>query len=146
MNQSIKKIIFFLRIVLGWLFFYSAITKIMDPHWSAAGFLASARTLPQLYNWFASPQNIEWVNALNTWGQLAIGASLLSGTLVRFASYGGIGMMVLYYLPGLHFPYVGKSGYLIDEHIIFILLFLLFIYSNAGKFWGGDKCLEKIKN
>lgn len=138
MNQNIKKIIFLLRISLGWIFFYSAIIKIMDPGWSAAGYLSSAKTLSDLYQWFAGPQNIAWINFLNKWGQLLIGVSLISGFLVRFSSYWGILLMLLYYLPVLNFPYVGKTGLLVDEHIIYILLFVLFIKTNAGKFWGGD--------
>lgn len=143
MTLAVKKTIVFLRIGLGWIFFYSAMTKIMDPNWSAAGYLTSAKTLSNFYLWFSNPQNIKWVNFLNMWGQLFIGVSLISGTLVRFASYGGIVMMILYYLPVLRFPYVGKTGYLIDEHIIYILLFVLFIVTNAGVLWGGDKYLQK---
>lgn len=116
----------------------------MDPGWSAAGYLSSAKTLPDLYQWFAGPQNIAWINFLNKWGQLLIGASLMSGLLVRFSSYWGILLMLLYYLPVLHFPYVGKTGLLVDEHIIYILLFVLFIRADAGRFWGVDNyCKER---
>jgi thiosulfate dehydrogenase [quinone] large subunit len=66
-----------LRIALGWLFFYAGLSKVLDPAWSAAPFLAKATTLPSLFAWLASPGILPVTNALNAWGLLLLGASLL---------------------------------------------------------------------
>ena len=38
-----------LRVVMGWLFFYAGITKVLDPAWSAAGYITNAKSLTVLY-------------------------------------------------------------------------------------------------
>ena len=129
-----KFIIFSLRLVMGWLFFYSGITKILDPDWTAAGLLQNASTFSGFFAWLASPKNITWINFLNEWGQLAIGVALILGVFVSYASFFGALMMGLYYLPGLDFPFV-EHGFLIDEHIIYALLFLLLIRLRAGRIY-----------
>ncbi|MFA7308634.1 MAG: DoxX family protein [Patescibacteria group bacterium] len=143
MTKNQHLIIFALRIALGILFLYSGISKIINPDFTAAGFIGAAQSLKPLYAWFATPVALPSINILNSWGQAAIGLSLVSGLFVRYSSIAGILMMVMYYFPGLHFPYVGKSGLLIDDHIIYILVFLIFISCNSGRFWGLDHFITK---
>lgn len=126
-----------LRLGMGWYFFYAGLSKILNPEWTAAGYLNNATTFPGFFEWLASAGNIGWVSFVNEWGLLLIGVSLLIGLLVRYASWAGIALMVLYWLPILDFPMAGH-GFLIDEHIIYILVFLVLIYSNAGKYIGLD--------
>lgn len=130
--------IFALRVLLGFLFLYSGITKVLDPEWTSAGLLAGAKTFSAVYGWFASATNIGWVDFLNSWGQTLIGLGLIFGCLTRYASYAGILLMVLYYFPGLEFPYV-DHGFLIDQHVIYIAVFVVLITTNAGQYWGLDK-------
>ena len=143
MNNQLKMAVFLSRVGLGIMFFYAGITKVMNPNWSAAGYLNSAKTFPWLYQWFASAGNIGWVNFVNEWGLTLVGVALIVGLLVRWASLGGMLIMILYYFPIMQFPYVGTNSYLVDEHIIFITVFLIFIASNAGTFWGLDSWLQK---
>lgn len=146
MNKFQKLAILFLRLSLGWIFLYSGITKIMNPGWSAEGYLKTAQTLPSLFQWFAAPQNIGWVNFLNIWGQTLVGAALVLGVFIRPAAVGGILLMILYYLPILHFPYAGKgtTSFIVDQHVIFILVFLFLWASDAGKFWSLGPLIKKF--
>ncbi|MBI2003290.1 MAG: DoxX family membrane protein, partial [Candidatus Wildermuthbacteria bacterium] len=75
--------LFFLRVALGWMYLYAGASKIMDPAWSAEGYLKSAKTFPSLYQWFASPGVLPVINLLNEWGLLLIGAFLLLGVFTR---------------------------------------------------------------
>ncbi len=145
MNKGQKIILLALRLSLGWIFLYSGVTKILDPNWSAAGYLKSSQTLPFLYDWFANANNIGWINLSNSWGQTLIGAALILGVFIRPAAVGGIIMMVLYYLPILHFPYVGKgtASFLVDQHVIFSLVFLTLIIFDAEKFWSLKSVVKK---
>lgn len=138
MHQSLKLSLLGLRVSLGWLFLYAGVTKILNPEWTAAGFLKGAQTFPDLYAWFAAAENIAWVNLLNEWGLTLIGISLIFGLWVRWSALFGIVIMALYYLPGLNFPYVGEHSLLVDEHIIYIFAFLTLIFTKAGYFWGLD--------
>lgn len=146
MSKNQKVSLFLLRLSLGWLFFYAGITKVLDPNWTAAGYLKAAQTATGLYQWFASPQNIGWVNFLNEWGLTLVGAALILGVFVRLAALSGILLMILYYLPILNFPYVGKgtTSFLVDQHIIFILALLLLWAFDAGKYWGLKPMVKKF--
>jgi len=135
--------VFLSRVALGVLFFYAGITKVLNPNWSAAGYLNSAKTFPGLFQWFASAGNLGWINFVNEWGLTLIGLALLAGLLVRWASLGGILLMILYYLPILQFPYAGEHSFLVDEHIIYMTALFVLFASNAGTFWGLDSFLPK---
>ena len=143
MNYQLKMAVFLSRVSLGVLFFYAGITKVLNPSWSAAGYLGSAKTFPGLYQWFASAGNIGWINFMNEWGLTLVGLALITGLLVRWASLGGILIMVLYYFPIMQFPYVGPNSWIVDDHIIFIFVFFVLIASNAGSFWGLDSWLKR---
>ncbi|KKU53297.1 MAG: DoxX [Parcubacteria group bacterium GW2011_GWA1_48_11b] len=138
MKTPLKILIFLLRITLGWVMLYAGVTKIIDPEWTAAGFLKGAKTFPDLYAWFASPVNITWVNFLNEWGLTFLGVSLILGVFVRYSSPLGALLMMLYYFANLEFPYPNPHSYLVDEHIIYALVFLFFAVIKAGKFYGFD--------
>jgi len=128
---------------LGVLFLYAGMKQVLNPNWSAAGYLNSAKTFPELYHWLASAVNIDWINFVNEWGLTLLGVALILGLFVRWASLGGIFLMGLYYFVILQFPYVGANSFLVDEHIIFISVFLVLITSNAGTLWGLDFLLQK---
>lgn len=142
MSRGVKMAILLLRWSMGWLFFYAGITKVLNPAWSAAGYIKNAKTLAGFYNWLASPPYIGWVNFLNEWGLTLIGVSLILGLAVRWSSIAGALLMILYYLPILNFPYAGEHSYLVDEHVIYFLVFLLFYLSKAGEYWGLDRFIK----
>jgi thiosulfate dehydrogenase [quinone] large subunit len=127
-----------LRLGMGWYFFYAGLSKILNPEWTSAGYLSGAKTLPGLFEWFAQAGNVGWVDFLNEWGLLLIGLSLILGLLVRYASIAGMVLMVFYWLPVLDFPYVGH-GIIVDDHIIYMLVFYVFIKAQAGMHFGLDK-------
>lgn len=128
--------LFLLRISLGFLFLYAGITKILNPDWSAAPYLQGAKTFPELFNFFLQPQILPVVNILNEWGLTLIGISLILGAFVKFASFFGIILMVLYYLPILDFPHPNPHSYIVDEHIIYIFSLLILAVFDAGRSWG----------
>lgn len=140
----LEKVIFALRIALGWLYFYAGITKIINPSWSAKGYILSANTMAGFYESLTQPGILSFVNFLNEWGLTLLGISLILGLFVRISSLCGVLLMILYYIPILNFPYVGEHSYLIDEHIIFSLVLIFFFVIRAGRTWGLDgKLIEK---
>lgn len=127
-----------LRIVLGWMFFYAGITKVINPAWSAAGYLGNAKTLAGFYSWLASPAILPVTNFVNEWGLTLLGVSLVLGVLVRVSAPLGALMMFLYYLPILDFPYPNNHSFIVDEHIIYAAALLYLASVNAGTVWGLD--------
>ena len=135
LNKVSAKWLAVLRIVIGWLVFYAGITKVIDPAWSAAGYLKSAQTFSGFYGWLAGDGILPIVNFVNEWGLVLLGASLVLGIGVRLSSVLGAILMLLYYLPGANFPFV-EHGFLVDEHIVYAALFAFFASVRAGRYYG----------
>jgi thiosulfate dehydrogenase [quinone] large subunit len=132
-----------LRIAFGWLFFHAGLSKILDPAWSAAPYLAKASTFPSLFAWLASPGILPATDFLNAWGLFLIGLSLLVGLLVRWSTPAGAALMFLYYLPALRFPYAGSHSVIVDEHVVYLLALLLLARLDAGGAYGLDGVLRR---
>lgn len=124
-----KKIsLFLLRIGLGIMFLWAGYTKLMNPNWSAAGYIASSKILSGFYDFLLQPNVLPIINFLNEWGLTLIGLALILGIFVRLASFFGLALMILYYLP----IYPPAHG-LIDEHIIYSAAFLVLMAFGAGE-------------
>ncbi|OGH15675.1 MAG: hypothetical protein A3C22_00170 [Candidatus Levybacteria bacterium RIFCSPHIGHO2_02_FULL_37_10] len=136
--------IFFLRISLGILFLYAGITKVVNPSWSAAGYLKGATTFPDFYNFLLQPEILPIINFINAWGLTLLGVSLILGIFVRLSSKLGALLMLLYYIPILKFPFVGTHSFLVDEHIIYIASLLLLGSAKAGRFLGLEKWCSNL--
>lgn len=128
--------LFVLRTSVGWFMFYAGITKILNPEWSAGGYMKAAKTFAGFYQWLASPGLLPIMNFVNEWGLTLLGISLILGIGVRISSISGALLMLLYYFPVLDFPYIKPYSFLIDEHIIYALVLLLFASLRAGRVWG----------
>lgn len=125
-----------LRVSLGVLFFYAGITKVIDPTWSAAGYLQGAKTFAWFYHALTAPGVIGTIDFLNKWGLTLIGLSLFFGVKVRLSAPLGALMMVLYYFPVLTFPYIAPHSFLVDEHIVYFFALLVLYSTHAGRFYG----------
>jgi len=144
MTNYQKVSLFLLRIAAGWMFFYAGITKIMDPAWSAAGYLGSAKNFPEFYNLLTTPVMLPITNFLNEWGLTLLGVSLILGVGIRLSSILGAVLMLLYYLPILDFPYPNAHSYIVDEHIIYIAVLLVLASFRSGHVWGLGRWFSKF--
>ena len=140
MNQKVT--LFLLRISLGWYFLYAGITKVLDPKWSAEGYLKASKLLPDLYMWFASPAILPYINFINEWGLTLLGVSLILGVFIKYSAPLGAVLMLLYYIP-LGILYPDAHSMIVDDHIVFGLLLIYFAYVGAGKTWGIDGRRQK---
>ena len=121
---------------MGWLMFYAGITKVLDPAWSAVGYLANAKTFTGLFQWFAQPGVLPVINFINEWGLTLLGVSLILGIGVRLSSILGAALMLLYYFPVLQFPVIPPHSYIVDDHIIYALVLVYFAAVKAGRVGG----------
>jgi thiosulfate dehydrogenase (quinone) large subunit len=126
-----------LRTVLGLQFLMAGITKFGD--WSAAGYLEYASG--PFSEFFSSLAGLAWVDALNQWGLVLIGLALILGIAVRPASFFGVILMVLYYLS----DFDGNTAHgIIDSHVIYTVIFLLFLGGGAGHVLGFDGMVRRL--
>lgn len=139
MKQFQQVSLFLLRVSLGWMYFWAGITKLVNPEWSAAGYMQKAKTLPELYQWLSASSMLPFINFLNEWGLTLLGISLILGICIRISSSLGVVLMILYYLPILDFPYPNPNAFIVDQHIIFILALLVLMSFRAGRVWGLEK-------
>lgn len=125
-----------MRVSIGWMFFYAGITKVIDPTWSAAGYLKGAKTFTGFYQWLTTPDLLPLTNFINEWALTLLGVALLLGVFVRLGGVLGSVLMFLYYLPILQFPYPNAHAFIVDEHIIYIAALLVLASFRAGRAWG----------
>lgn len=131
-----------LRLLLGWFMFFAGLEKVLNPTWTAQGFLSNAKTFPDFYAWFALPMNTWWVDPLNAWGIMLVGVALLLGVSVRIASWAGFLLMILYYFPQNIFPSV-PHGYIVEEHIIYAAVFVLVALHEPSHHLGFSRILKR---
>lgn len=131
-----------LRLGTGWLFLYAGLTKVLDPLWSAEGFLRNAKTFSGLYSWFLDPSLLWAANIINEWALVLLGVSLILGFFVRPSGIFGIILMLLYYFAASAVPAV-PNGFLVDQHVILALILGFLIAIDAGNFFGLDRFLRK---
>ena len=129
---------------MGWLMFYAGITKVLDPNWSAAGYLNSAKTFSGLFQWFAQPNILPTINFINEWGLTLLGVSLLLGIGVRLSSVLGAALMLLYYFPVLDFPYPNPHSYIVDERVFYIFVLLFLAAAKAGRAYGLEEWCSNL--
>lgn len=133
-----------LRIAIGWHFLYEGVAKLFDPSWSAAGYLATSR----LFGWIVSnPAALDVVDKLNAWGLTLVGLGLMFGAFTRVAAFGGIALLVMYYLahpPLIRMPlttHTEGSYLLIDKNLVEMLALVVISLFPTGKFLGLDALL-----
>jgi len=136
MTKSQKLALFLLRISTGWLMFYAGITKILNPEWSAAGYLKGAKTFTGLFQWFASPAMLPITDFINEWGLTLLGASLILGIGVRLSSWLGAALMLLYYFPILDGLKPNAHSFIVDEHVIYFFALIVMATLRAGRVYG----------
>jgi thiosulfate dehydrogenase [quinone] large subunit len=124
---------------MAWIFLYAASHQVLVPGWSVAGFLKGTKTFNGLFAPLTGPGVAPVVSFLVGYGHLLIGLSLLLGLMVRASATAGIGIMILYWMAHMDFPYISdKNSLLVDSHVVYALVLLLLIVKHAGHVWGLD--------
>lgn len=128
-----------LRLVMGWLFFYSGITKVLDPEWTASGYLVHA--VPE-GNPFAGIWTVlagmPMVDILFQFGLTLVGLGLMLGAFTRWNAFWGSVMMLLIWASSLPL----KHGIVVDKHIVYIAVLVGLSAVGAGRIAGLDAYLE----
>lgn len=140
-----------MRFAIGWHFLYEGFVKFLDPEWSAGGFLqASTGPLGGVFQGLAAdPATLGWVNLLNVWGLMLIGAALVLGLFTRFAAVMGIALLGLYYLAnppwfGPAQPAALEGSYLLVNKNLVELLALAVVLFLPAKGFGLDGALAAL--
>lgn len=139
LNKSAKISLFLLRLIMGWSMLGPGLAKLMNPAWTAAGYLnASTGPFAEIFKAMAGSK---LVDILNIYGLTLVGIAIILGIVVRFASFWAIVMLLLYYLSW--FEQNTIHGY-IDYHIVYAFVFFVFMLIGVGRYIGLDKYIENL--
>lgn len=142
-----------LRFLIGWHILYEGISKLITPGWSSLSFLKESKwILSGFANWVISNSTIlNFVDFLNTWGLIAIGAGLILGMLTRVAAISGAFLLLLYYLNnppliGLQYSVPMEGSYLIVSKTLIeaVALVILAVFP-SGYILGLDMLIFRSK-
>jgi len=141
-----------LRIAIGLIFLWAFLDKLFglnfatppDKSWLAgvsptASFLAYA-SKGTFSGFFHVLSGSIVVDCLYMAGLVAIGLSMIFGIFQKIAGYSGALMMALMYLS--LFP--SANNPLVDEHIVYLLLFLIFARGEAGLKFSLNKWWKRL--
>lgn len=137
-----------MRLVMGWVFLQAGLDKVFDPGWTAAGYLNNAVPAGNpLGDTWASMAGSPLVDGLVVWGLTLIGLGLLFGVLVRFSAFWGGVMMLFFWASSLHGGLLEglplENGWVVDSHIVYIVLLFGLGAFGAGRILGVDRWLER---
>lgn len=134
-----------LRIAIGWHFLYEGLTKLVDPAWTAAGYLQSATgPLAGLFQAMGNSEGmLSIVNVVNTWALILIGLGLFLGLFTRIAQLAGIILLFTYYIshpPMFTEPGFAREGayFIISKDLLEMIALLMLMFFPTGKFLGID--------
>ncbi len=142
-----------LRVMIGWHFLYEGMVKLVDPDWSAVGYLLDSKWIFSgfFYALAANQGVLSVVDFLNVWGLILVGLGLILGCFSRVASLGGVLLLAFYYLshpPFLNLDYVlpAEGSYLVvDKTLVeLVALWVTFLFP-TGIQAGLDRYIFKRK-
>ena len=127
-----------LRIAIGWHFLSEGLSKALNGGWTARDYLATADgPLAGVFRWMAdTPAALSAVDALNVWGQVAIGLGLMLGLFTQAACVAGAVLLAFYYVA--HPP-----TFLVSPILVEMLALVGLATVPTGRAFGLDRLLAR---
>jgi len=138
-----------LRMLIGWHFLYEGFVKVVNPYWSAGGYLSESKWIfSWFFHWIAdSPFLLSIADFLNEWGLIVVGLGLILGLFTRYVSIVGMILVFFYWLcnppfMGLSYSMPPEGSYLIvNKNLIEAAALLVLAYFPTGTYIGLDRML-----
>ncbi len=153
-NRLVSALLTLIRVLIGWQFLYEGIIKITNPAWTARPFLEGSRWIfGDLFRWMISGNTGMWlVDTANAYGLTLIGIALILGLFTRLAAWGGVTLLLMYYIAyppfgGYSYGFPSEGSYLIvNKNMIELFALILLALTNAGIYYGIDGLRRRNKN
>ncbi|MEM9953525.1 MAG: DoxX family membrane protein [Chloroflexota bacterium] len=151
---SIAYAIVLMRVVMGWVMFQGGIVKVIDPEWTAAGFLQFA--IPEgnpFMNLWANFAGSPLIDGLVAWGLTLTGLGLMLGALTRWNAFWAAFMMIMFWMASLQGGLAEflplEHGWVVNDHIVYAIVLFGLGALGSGRILGVDSIIEKsefVKN
>ena len=142
-----------LQLAIGWHLLYEGVAKLVDPEWSAEGYLLDSG------GWFAgmfhamaeNSATLEVVNIVNSWGLAIIGLALVLGLFTRAALVVGMFFLAMYFLShppliGVDYALPSEGNYLwVNKTLIELLAMGVLLAFPVSHIIGLDRLIAKRK-
>lgn len=150
--KRIRPFFTILNLVVGWHLLYEGVVKIIDPSWSSASYLVTARgPLAGLFQALAESQFwLPIIDFLNIAGLTLIGLCIMTGILTRYAAVCGIVLIGLYYianppLAATGVGYASEGHYLVvNKNLIEMIVLLIIAIVPISWYYGIGQLLPRL--
>ena len=140
-----------LRLLIGWHFMYEGVVKLLNPNWSAQGYLmGSEGFFSGLFEWIGSSTSLTAIaDFVTVWGMVLGGLTLMLGVLVKPAAFIGMVLLAMFYLayppfPGIESTAPTEGAYVIVNKNLIELFGLLVVYGfPTARAWGIERFFIK---
>ncbi|MFC7077386.1 DoxX family protein [Haloarcula halophila] len=133
-----------LRVLTGWWFFHAGVTKLIE---DGLAYSYGPAYMQQMTGTALGPipvwmgNNLAWLIAPGVpLFETLIGLALMAGVLTRFASFGGVIFMTLFWIGNASFGHG-----LVNSDFMGLLLFITMIVLGTGRYYGLDAIIEKLQ-
>ena len=130
-----------LRLFIGWHFLYEGVLKVLNPSWTAKGYLMSSQGFfKSFFTWLGSDSMVGIIDTVNVFLLIAIGLALILGLFEKFGAAAGAALLLLFYLSHPVFPGIPQgptegSYFIINKNLIeMAALIVLFQFPTSGVF------------
>jgi thiosulfate dehydrogenase (quinone) large subunit len=138
-----------LRVAIGWHFLYEGLVKLVSPSWSPFGYLMDSKGFfaPVFHGLASNPYTLSIAGFLNEWGLILIGLGLMLGIFTKPATWGGMLLLLLYYLShppvgGMNYALPSEGSYFfVDKLVIEFLALGVLAMFPTGKIIGIDRLI-----
>ena len=143
-----------LRVLIGWYFLYEGLAKVLTPDWTSYGYLMDSNGIFEFYFKMLTESHvvISIVDAINVYGLILIGLSLILGCLSRIGYIGAVSLLILYCLshPALldaSYIFRPEGSYLwVDKNLIILSSVVVLMVFPTSKIIGLDRYIfRKVK-
>lgn len=141
-----------MRLGMGWILFQGGVQKLLDPGWTAAGYLnnvPAGNPFNPLWTALASEPFIGTVNLLVMLGLTLTGLGIMVGAFMRLNAFFGSLLMFTFWASSLEGGILQglpvAHGWFMDSHIVYITLLLALAEFGSGRILGLDRKLEETE-
>ncbi len=134
------------RIVIGFVLLQAGLDKLLDPTWTAQAFLANVDAANPFRGFFVGMAGSAILDQLVQWGLALTGLGLILGAVTRWCAFWGSFIMLMFWAASLQGGLTQglpiEHGFVISQHIVYILLMFALAAFGAGRVLGVDAWLE----